>query len=232
MYEKISEIFGAVVLWVVAVVEAVVLWVIAIFGAAVLWVVKVVGALGYPGIVIMMTIESSFIPFPSEVVIPPAGYLTVHGDLNIVIVIACGVSGSLLGALFNYYIAKFLGKKFLVKYQRYLFLNDEKIAIMDGFFQKHGEITTFLGRLIPVVRQIISFPAGLAGMNIYKFIIYTFLGAGIWVTILAYIGRLVGNNEDLVKLYLQKVGMALFPILIFLVVVYIIIKRYLVKRVS
>jgi membrane protein DedA with SNARE-associated domain len=200
------------------------------FSAAVIFLVNTVGALGYPGIVLLMAVESSFIPFPSEVIIPPAGYLTVHGEMNIALVIAMGVLGSLIGASINYSIAFFLGRKFLIRYQRFLFLNEKRIDAMDNFFRKHGEITTFVGRLIPAVRQLISLPAGLARMNFGKFIAYTFLGALIWVGILAYIGRLVGSNAELVKEYSQKAGLAILPIAVLLIAAYILITRYVEKK--
>jgi membrane protein DedA with SNARE-associated domain len=177
-----------------------------------------------------MAIESSFIPFPSEVIIPPAGYLTVHGDMNIALVVAMGVLGSLIGASINYSLAFFLGRKFLIKYQRFLFLNEKRIDAMDTFFHKHGEITTFIGRLIPVVRQLISLPAGLARMNFGKFLAYTFLGAFIWVGILAYIGRFAGNNAELVKEYSHRVGLAIFPIILLLIAAYVLITRYVEKK--
>jgi membrane protein DedA with SNARE-associated domain len=201
-----------------------------LFGSMVLFLVNTVGVLGYPGIILLMAVESSFIPFPSEVVIPPAGYLTVHGDMNIILVVLAGVFGSLIGASVNYLIAYFLGRKFLIKYQRFLFLNEKRIDAMDRFFQKHGEITTFIGRLIPAVRQLISLPAGLAKMHFGKFIAYTALGASIWVTILAYIGRFVGNNAELVKEYSHKVGLAILPIIILIIVAYLLIVRYVEKK--
>jgi membrane protein DedA with SNARE-associated domain len=200
------------------------------FEAAVVFLVNTVGALGYPGIIMLMAIESSFIPFPSEVVIPPAGYLTVHGEMRFFFVIASGVLGSLIGASVNYALAFFLGRKFLLKYKHFLFLNEKRIDAMDAFFRKHGEITTFIGRLIPGVRQLISLPAGLAKMPFGKFIAYTAVGAFIWVAILAYIGRLVGNNEELVRQYSHRVGLAIFPAILVLVASYVLIKRYVEKK--
>jgi membrane protein DedA with SNARE-associated domain len=202
----------------------------AYFSAAVVFLVNTVGGLGYAGIVLLMAVESSFIPFPSEVVIPPAGYLTIHGDMKMVPVIAAGVLGSLIGSSVNYALAFFLGRKFLIKYQRFLFLNEKRIDTMDTFFRRHGEITTFIGRLIPGVRQLISLPAGLAKMHFGKFIAYTFLGALIWVVILAYIGRFVGNNAELVKEYSHRVGLAVIPIIIFLIAAYVLIRRYVEKK--
>ncbi len=153
----------------------------------------------------MMFLESSFFPFPSEVVMIPAGYLAFKGEMNMTIAILFGVLGSLAGALFNYYLAIKFGRKFLIKYGKYFFINEETINKMENFFKEHGHISTFSGRLIPAVRQYISFPAGLAKMNIFLFSLYTSLGAAIWVIILALVGYFIGDNELLIKEYLRYI---------------------------
>jgi len=165
------------------------------------FIVDTVGALGYVGIFLMMFLESSFFPFPSEVVMIPAGYLAYKGEMNIYIVVFMGILGSLAGALFNYFLAIKLGRKFLIKYGKYFFIKEETITKMENFFKDHGHISTFSGRLIPAVRQYISFPAGLARMNLVTFSIYTSLGAGIWVIILTLLGYFIGGNEELIKEY-------------------------------
>lgn len=200
-------------------------WAFALGTAIVMFVVNIVGKLGYVGIVLLMGLESSFVPFPSEVIIPPAGYLASQGKMNMVLIIICGVVGSILGSLLNYWIAARFGRGFLLKYSRYFFINEEKFAKFEKFFNTHGEITTFIGRLIPVVRQYISFPAGLVRMNLTKFVIYTGLGALIWVIILAYVGYFVGNNIELVKDNVHKISYVLFPLLVLLAVVYIIVYK-------
>lgn len=169
------------------------------------FIVETVGSLGYAGIFIMMFLESSFFPFPSEVVMIPAGYLVFKGEMNMYLVILFGILGSLAGALFNYYLAVKFGRKFLVKYGRYFFIKEETIIKMENFFKSHGHISTFSGRLIPAVRQYISFPAGLARMNLTIFCIYTSLGAGIWVVILTLLGYFLGDNEGLIKEYLRYI---------------------------
>lgn len=169
------------------------------------FVVDTVGSLGYIGIFLMMFLESSFFPFPSEVVMIPAGYLAYKGEMNIYIAIFSGILGSLMGALFNYFLAIKLGRSFLVKYGRYFFIKEETIVKMEEFFKSHGHISTFSGRLIPAVRQYISFPAGLAKMNIFVFSIYTTLGASIWVIILTLLGYYLGDNELLIKEYLRYI---------------------------
>ncbi|MGC9323732.1 MAG: DedA family protein [Desulfomonilia bacterium] len=185
------------------------------------WLVETIGRLGYPGIIALMFLESSFFPFPSEVVVPPAGFLAAHGDMNMVLVIACAIFGSLLGALFNYWLALWLGRPFLLRYGRYLFLPQGRFNKVEKFFIDHGEISTFTCRLIPGIRQYISFPAGLARMDLFKFCLFTALGAGIWVFILAYIGYFVGNNMDLVRQYSHQATIGLLLFIAILVIVYV-----------
>lgn len=169
------------------------------------FVVDTVGSLGYIGIFIMMFLESSFFPFPSEVVMIPAGYLAYKGEMNIYIVVFSGIAGSLTGALLNYFLAVKFGRAFLIKYGKYFFIKEETISKMEDFFKSHGHISTFSGRLIPAVRQYISFPAGLARMNLFTFSFYTTLGASIWVVILTLLGYYLGDNEALVKEYLRYI---------------------------
>lgn len=163
-------------------------------------IIDIVGDLGYIGIFVMMFLESSFFPFPSEVVMIPAGYLVFTGEMNALLAILCGTGGSLAGALFNYYLALKFGREFLIRYGKYIFFTEKTMQKVEYFFLKHGHISTFVGRLITVVRQYISLPAGLAKMNIAKFCLYTSLGAGIWVTILTIIGYYAGvwfNDMDI-----------------------------------
>lgn len=149
--------------------------------------------LNYWTITLLMTIESSFIPFPSEIVVPPAAYKAAAGDLNIWLVIFFSTLGAVFGALINYFLALWLGKPIVYKFANSRFghmclINQEKVETAERFFNKHGVIATFIGRLVTVVRQLISIPAGLAKMHIGKFIAYTALGAGIWNAVLAALG--------------------------------------------
>jgi membrane protein DedA with SNARE-associated domain len=170
----------------------------------------------------MMALESSFVPFPSEVVVPPAGYLAAQGKMNIYLVVVSGVTGSIIGALVNYYLAVFMGRALLVKYGRYLIMPVERLDKMENYFKVHGEITTFVGRLIPAVRQYISFPAGLARMSMPKFIFFTSLGAGIWVVVLAVLGYFVGNNIELIKSNLHPITLITLCLVAVIVVFYVI----------
>ena len=160
------------------------------------WLVEAIGTMGYSGILFLMFIESTFIPLPSELVIPPAGYLIYQKQMNWIGVIASGTAGSLLGALFNYGIAIYFGRPFILRYGKYFGVSENHFRKGEDFFLRHGNISTFIGRLILGVRHYISFPAGLCRMNLMKFCFYTAFGAGIWVCILAYIGYFVGDNKD------------------------------------
>ncbi len=165
------------------------------------WLLNTIGAMGYPGIFLLMAMESSVLPIPSELVMPPAGYLAHKGEMNIFVAILCGTVGSLAGAYANYFAARHLGRPLILKYGKYVLITEEKFARVEGFFLRHGEISTFIGRLLPVVRHLISIPAGLAGMNHVRFTLYTLLGAGIWVTVLTWIGYFIGENQELIMRY-------------------------------
>lgn len=178
------------------------------------FIVKTVGDLGYIGIFVMMFLESTFFPFPSEVVMIPAGYLVHKGEMSMLMVLFTGITGSLAGALFNYYLAIYIGRAVIIKYGRYFFIKEATIIKAERFFANHGHISTFSGRLIPAVRQLISFPAGLARMNIVSFSIYTTLGATIWVVILTLLGYYIGDNEALVKEYLSTIIYTLLVLIV------------------
>ncbi len=192
------------------------------------WLAETVLVLGYPGIVFLMAVESSLIPFPSELVMPPAGYLIHEGRMNWALVLLSGIAGSMLGALFNYYLAYYFGRPFFLKYGKYFFLNPGHLEKAETFFARHGEITTFVGRLIPVVRQLISLPAGVSRMPIGKFCLYTALGAGIWVVVLTVVGWMVGRNADLLHVYMRNATLWALALAAALVVGYV---KVFVKRV-
>jgi membrane protein DedA with SNARE-associated domain len=156
-----------------------------------------------------MSLESSFFPFPSEIVILPAAYLAATGKLNIGMIILCGTIGSLLGAVFNYWVAITFGRPFFEKYGRYLWISHQSLEKADRFFEKHGHVSTFIGRLLPGIRQYISLPAGLARMNLILFCGATAMGAGIWVTILAATGYWFGRNEYLMMENMRWITLAL-----------------------
>ncbi len=187
--------------------------------------VNTIGQMGYVGIFALMFLESSFFPFPSEVVMIPAGYLAYQGEMSLSLVLVFGILGSLAGAWFNYLLASKFGRKFLDK-----IMSHEKVEKLEVFFENHGHISTFTGRLIPGIRQYISFPAGLAKMNTLKFSIYTTLGAGIWASILTFLGYFLGANTELIHQYLKEITIATLVLVIVLIVVYVKIKKKAQKR--
>ncbi len=185
------------------------------------WLLDTIGVMGYPGIILLMAMESSIIPVPSELVMPPAGYLAYQGKMNMTAAVLCGTFGSLIGAYANYFVSQYLGRPLILKYGKYVLIPPEKFERVESFFLQHGEISTFIGRLLPVIRHLISIPAGIAGMNHLKFSLYTLLGAGIWCTILTWIGYFIGEEKELIMQYSHK---ALFWVLLFsavLVAVYV-----------
>lgn len=175
---------------------------------AVQWLVDVIHALGYWGVFIMAALESTFLPLPSELTLIPAGHLIHTGAWNGPIVFFLAVAGTLVGSLANYFIARTCGRYILVRYGKFFFMNEEKLAHMDAFFAKHGPTSIFLGRLVFGVRHFISFPAGLARMDLVKFSVYTAAGGAIWTLVLLGLGYAISDNKDQVMrlLPLIKVG--------------------------
>ena len=165
------------------------------------WLVDTILVLGYPGILLLMALESSCFPFPSEVVMIPAGYWVHEGKMNMGLAFASGLGGSVLGAMFNYYLALFLGRPILLRYGKYFFIPEHKLLKAEEFFRRHGEVGTFICRLIPGIRQLVSLPAGMSRMNFLRFNLFTALGAGIWMAVLLWIGYVCGQNQELIKKY-------------------------------
>ena len=189
--------------------------------------------LNYWTITLLMAIESSFIPFPSEVVVPPAAYKAAGGnsDLNVFLVVIFATIGANIGAIINYYIAYFVGRPLVYKFANSRFghmclIDEAKVRHAEEYFRKHGAASTFFGRLIPAVRQLISIPAGLAGMKLGSFLLYTTLGAGIWNTILALLGYFIYRFADikttndvyiLATEYSHEIGYVILAVAVFVV---------------
>ena len=185
------------------------------------WLVQNILDMGYLGIFLLMMIESSFIPFPSEIVLIPAGYLAQQGEMNLAAVFITALFGSLAGAFVNYFGALIIGRRVLLRFGKYFFIPNSALEKMDTFFQKHGPISTFTGRLIPGIRQLISIPAGLSRMALLPFALYTALGAGIWSMVLIALGYILGENKELIETYLHQITLGVLGILLLLVYVYI-----------
>jgi len=196
-----------------------------LLAAFVSFLVNTIGHMGYPGIVALMFLESSFFPFPSEVVVPPAGYLAARGQMHLSLVIASGILGSLLGALFNYWISLRFGRPFFLRYGRYFLVSETSIEKADRFFASHGHISTFVGRLLPGIRQYISLPAGLARMNIPLFLFFTGLGSGIWVVVLALVGFWLGGDETGMTAALHRITILLAGFCLLVLGAYVLLKR-------
>lgn len=191
--------------------------------------------MGYGAITALMAVESSFIPFPSEIVVPPAAYIASQPDskLNIFLIVLFATLGALIGALINYYLAVYLGRVLVYKFAagklgHFLLLSPEKIAKAEVYFNKKGNISTFIGRLIPGIRQLISIPAGLAKMNMANFLLYTFLGAGIWNSVLALLGYIAHGQQDLIEKYSHELSFIILGLLA-IAVAYFIVKWWLKK---
>ena len=196
-----------------------------IISAITSWLVETIGRMGYTGIVSLMFLESSFFPFPSEVVMPPAGYLAWKGEMSLILVLLSGIAGSLLGALFNYWIAVKFGRPFLLRWGKYFFVSQESIDKADKFFLKHGHVSTLVGRLLPVIRQYISLPAGIARMPMNIFMLYTSIGAGAWVTVLTIAGYMLGEHQEMLKDYLHIITIGCILLACVIAGVYVLIQK-------
>jgi membrane protein DedA with SNARE-associated domain len=163
--------------------------------------INIISSLGYFGVFFLMVLESMVFPLPSELVMPFAGFIASQGNFNFWLVILFSSLGSIAGSLASYYIGKYGGVFLIMKYGKYLLLNTSDLEKTKEWFDKKGESTIFIARLIPVVRHIISIPAGIGKMNLTKFCTYTFIGASIWNGFLAYLGYILGQNWELVRKY-------------------------------
>lgn len=201
--------------------------------------------MNYGSITALMTVESSFIPFPSEVVIPPAAYVAadpssaVHVSdsyfINVALIVLFGTIGAMLGAIINYLLSIWLGRAIIYafadsKFGHMCLLSREKVEKAEAYFNDHGKVSTFIGRFIPGIRQLISIPAGLSKMHFGWFLFYTFLGAGLWNTVLAILGYVAHGQADLINEYSHEISVAILILLGAVVLYYLI--RWMIKRVK
>ncbi len=185
------------------------------------WILATVHDWGYTGIFVLMALESTVLPLPSEVVVIPAGYLAYQGKMGVVPIFLASTLGSLAGAFINYYFAMLVGRPFLERYGRWFFVRPDLLHKTDAFFARHGAISTFTGRLIPGIRSLISLPAGLTRMNRLVFSLYTLVGAGIWTVVLIAMGYSIGGNEALLEENLPLVTGAVLAAVVLILVVYV-----------
>jgi len=207
------------------------------FTAVINWVLGVTHGLGYLGIVVLMAIESSFLPLPSEIIIPPAAWLASTGQFNIFLIIIFGVIGSVIGASVNYVISMWLGRLVIYKLSdhkvaHFFRINRRQVERAEAFFLKDANYSTFIGRLIPVIRHLISIPAGFSKMPFGKFIIFTFLGSLVWVSILAALGYFAGANQALLASYFAEIKWGLLIIGAIWIYFTFIRKRKKVKKIE
>ena len=194
------------------------------------WLLKTLLDLGYPGIVALMAMESSILPVPSELVMPPAGYWAAKGQMSFPIALVCGVLGSVIGALANYYGAQLIGRPLIQRYGKYVFLSEKNLLRSERFFAEHGEISMLIGRLFPVIRHLISIPAGLHRMPLPKFILYTAVGAAVWCAILTSIGYFLGQHEGALRTeeihrYVTRALLVLIPLTLIAIGIYVVRRR-------
>ena len=194
------------------------------------WLLTTLLTLGYPGIIVLMAIESSILPLPSELVMPPAGYWVAKGRMSLPVVLVCGTAGSVIGALVNYWVAQLLGRAFVRRFGRYVLLSERSLERAEQYFAAHGEISTLIGRLLPVIRHLISIPAGIARMPLARFVTYTAIGAFAWCAVLTGIGYFLGQHEDVlrneeVRHYVTRVLYVLIPLILAGIASFIVLQR-------
>lgn len=175
-----------------------------IIAAVAVWIMGVISSMGYGGIVLLMAIESACIPLPSEIIMPFAGFLVSKGTMTLWGIALSGAMGCVLGSIPAYYLGKFGGRPLVEKYGKYVLISHKDLDMADNWFKKYGEIIIFIARLLPAVRTFIAFPAGVARMNMTKFIAYTFVGSLIWCWVLGYVGMKMGDNWESLKVYFHE----------------------------
>lgn len=189
--------------------------------------------INYPAVLFLMTLESTFLPVPSELVVPPAAWKSAQGEMNIFITVIVATLGCIFGALINYFLAKHLGRKIIytlvdTKIAHMMFINREHMEKAENFFIKYGKSSTFIGRLVPGVRHLISIPAGVAQMNLRDFVIFTAIGSAIWNGILAAMGYFLYTQQELLKKYYKD--LSIFFLVLFLIFIIYLIYKYLIKK--
>ncbi len=168
------------------------------------WIISVISQLGYAGIVVTMGIESACIPLPSEIIMPFSGYLASTGRFSLWGVSVAGAFGCVVGSVVAYWVGVWGGRPFLQRYGKYVLISSRDLATADRWFERYGEWAIFISRLLPVIRTFISLPAGIARMNFWRFVIYTFLGSLPWCLMLAYVGKIMGENWKSIRVYFHR----------------------------
>jgi len=193
------------------------------------YIVLGISSLGYFGVFILMVLESMIVPVPSEVVMPFAGYLVLQNRFNLWIVLLASSLGSIFGSILSYYIGFYGGRPFVLKFGKYLLLEEEHLKWTEKWFKRQGDKTIFFSRFVPVVRHLISIPAGIAEMSLHKFIVYTFIGATIWNFILLYAGIKLGSHWSIIHEYSRELDIV-FVAAVALFLAYFIWKHHKKRR--
>ena len=191
------------------------------------WVTSLISSVGYWGIILAMTIESACIPLPSEIIMPFSGYLVSTGRFSLWGVSLAGAFGCLVGSTVAYWVGVWGGRPFLSRYGKYILISHKDLDTADRWFSKYGDWAIFFSRLLPVIRTFISLPAGIARMNFTRFAIYTFLGSLPWCFALAYIGKILGENWDKIRIYFQRADLLIA--ILFLAAIALFIYRHIKK---
>ncbi len=189
------------------------------------WLVDIINTVGYPGVFIAMFLGNALVPIPVEVVMIPAGYLVQQGKMHFALLMLSGIAGDIGGSLFSYYVALHFGRRVVLAFGKYFFFDEHKLALLEKFFASHGEISTLTGRLVPGLRHFMAFPAGLSHMDVKKFIAYTGIGGGIWMSILAWLGYIIGGQKALIKHYLRYITGGVVTVMAIVIVIYAIRHR-------
>ena len=185
------------------------------------FIIGTISRLGYGGIVLLMAIESACIPLPSEIIMPFSGYLVSTGEMNLWLVGLAGAVGCVLGSLVAYYAGAWGGRPLVEKYGKYILISHHDLNLADRWFQRHGDITIFIGRLLPVIRTFIAFPAGIARMDLWRFNLYTFVGSYLWSLGLAWIGMKLGEHWNTLGVYFHRFDAAIGVFLLAAVIWYV-----------
>ncbi len=178
------------------------------------FIIATISTLGYGGVALLMAIESACIPLPSEIIMPFSGYLVFTGEMTLWGVALAGAVGCVLGSLVAYYVGVVGGRPLVEKYGKYVLISHHDLAIADRWFQKHGDITIFIGRLLPVVRTFIAFPAGVARMDLWRFNVYTFVGSFIWCYALGWVGMTLGQHWNTLGVYFHQFDVAIGAVIV------------------
>lgn len=182
------------------------------------FIIAVISMLGYPGVAVLMVIESACIPLPSEIIMPFSGYLVSQGHFNLWLTALSGAIGNVLGGLIGYWMGMVGGKPLINKFGKYVLMSNKDVETAERVFQRYGDPAIFFSRIMPVIRTFISFPAGISKMNIPRFIIYTFMGSYIWCLGLSYLGMRAGQNWEMLKVYFHKFDALILAVIVIAIV--------------